>query len=321
MNKHNQDNRFHIYIRGIILIGFTMLMIKLIITGSILNFIAPRMMPFIYFAVVVFLLLGIVQIWRSGSKNEAELFCLCGFDHSEKKSPIQSMIIYSFFIFPIVTGFVFHDVVLDSSIVAKRGFKTGLNNTQGEEVVAETDLAEAYLNDPEEYMKNLEKRVQENAGGAPNSSPDVPLEHPEGFEIQAPPEDVYESLEKEMLRMDKIVLEDENYIAMTTILDKSPEKFEGKEIEFVGFVYREPDFNEDQFVVARFGLSCCVADASVYGTLATFPNAKKYDEDQWVKVKGNLTKTEYNDWEIPYVQILSIEQIEQPKSPYVYETY
>lgn len=300
MNDHDQGNRFQFYIRGIILIGFTMLMIKLIITGSIIHFIAPRMMPFIYFAVLVFLMLGVVQIWRSSSQREAELFCHCGFSHSENKSVIQSIIIYSFFIFPIVTGLIFHDVVLGSSIVAKRGFKTGVST---EEVAAGKSLVKA------------------NASGAPGSSPDIPLEHPEGFKVQAPPEGVYESLESEMLKRDKMIFEDENYIAMTTILDQSPEKFVGKEIELIGFVYREPDFHDDQFVVARFGLSCCVADAAVYGTLATLPNAKEYAEDQWIKVTGKLATTQYNEWEIPYVHILSIEQIDQPESPYVYEKY
>lgn len=317
----NNDYRFHLYIRGIILIGFTMLMFKLIITGDILNFIAPRMMPFIYFAVVVFLLLGVVQIWRSGSKNEAELYCNCGFDHSEKSSPIQSLVIYSFFIFPVVTGFMFPEVVLDSSIVAKRGFKSGPAPTsEVQESANSEELAELYLNDPDEYMKQLEERVEENAE-SPNSSPDVPLEHPEGFEIEAPPEGYYEELEQEMLAMDKIVLTEENYIAMTNIIDKKPEKFVGKSIEFIGFIYREPDFDKDQFVVARFGLSCCVADASVYGTLATLPDAKQYGDDQWIRVSGELTKTNYQDWVLPYLQIRSIEKIEQPKAPYVYENY
>ncbi|MFC0274218.1 TIGR03943 family putative permease subunit [Metabacillus herbersteinensis] len=317
----NNDYRFHLYIRGIILIGFTMLMFKLIITGDILNFIAPRMMPFIYFAVVVFLLLGVVQIWRSGSKNEEELYCNCGFDHSEKSSPIQSLVIYSFFVFPVITGFMFPEVVLDSSIVAKRGFKSGLApSNEVQESANSEDLAELYLSDPDEYMKQLEERVEENAE-PPSSSPDVPLEHPEGFEIEAPPEGYYKELEEEMLAMDKIVLTEENYIAMTNIIDKSPEKFVGKSIEFIGFIYREPDFDENQFVVARFGLSCCVADASVYGTLATLPDAKQYGDDQWIRISGELTKTNYQDWVLPNVQIQSIEKIEQPKSPYVYENY
>ncbi|MFY0762644.1 TIGR03943 family protein [Metabacillus dongyingensis] len=322
--EKQRDYRFHIYLRGIILMGFTMLLFKLIITGDIQNFIAPRMLPFIYFAVIIFLLLGVVQIWRSGSKNEEELYCNCGFDHSGKSTPIQSIMIYSMFVFPVVTGFVFPDVVLDSSIAAKRGFKSGLSGSQetakSEEPPMDEDLAELYLQDPDEYMKQLEERVQEKSQ-SPESSPDVPLEHPDEFQIQAPPEGFYEELEAKMLKMKKIVLTEENYIAMTNIMDKNPEKFAGKEVEMHGFVYREDDFKEDQFVVARFGLSCCVADASVYGTLASIDDGEKYQQDEWVKVSGIIKSVKYQDWVLPNVEIQSIEKIEQPKEPYVYEEY
>jgi putative membrane protein len=48
---------------------------------------------------------------------------------------------------------------------------------------------------------------------------------------------------------------------------------------------------------------------------------KDLKEDQWVKVTGTLSKTEYNEWLLPYLQIEEIELIEQPKQPYIYETY
>ncbi|MED4401288.1 TIGR03943 family protein [Metabacillus fastidiosus] len=291
--------RFHIYIRGIILIGFTMLMFKLIITGNIINFIAPKMLPFVYFAVCTFFLLGIIQIFRSSSKNEEDLYCNCGADHEESNSPVQSVLIYLLFIFPIITGFVFPNIVLDSELAAKRGFKTTLQSTN--EAGRQTE--------------------QENVEEFPSSSPDIPLEHPEGFEIKPPPDGFYERLEKEMLGMNKILFEDDQYIAMTNIIDEYPKKFINKEIELIGFVYREENFNENEFVIARFGLSCCVADASVYGTLAAVHDATQYKNDEWVRVSGKLATTEYEGYTIPYLLIQKIKKIDQPQAPYVYENY
>lgn len=322
MEKQNDHNRFHLYLRGIILIGFTMLMLKLVLTGNMTNFIAPKMLPFIYFAMVVFLLLGVMQIWRSGSKKEAELSCNCGVDHSSSQFPFRSFFIYFVFIIPIITGFLFPEVVLDSSVAAKRGFKSmAVEEEQStEKKGGSTEKAEAYLNDPEAYMEELDERVGDKVAESSNL-PDVPLEHPEGFELQAPPEDYYQHLENEMLKKDTISLTEENYIAMTSILDENPEKFVGKTVEIMGFVYREDNFEEDQFVIARFGLSCCVADASVYGTLATFHEAKQYGDDQWIKIKGTLTTINYQDWTLPYVKVTTIETVEQPDEPYVYESY
>lgn len=321
MDNQNSQYRFHIYIRGIILIGFTLLMTKLVVTGDLLHFIAPKMMPFIYFAIIVFLILGVIQIWRSGSKKRVELYCDCGVDHTSGSSPLKSIAVYSLFVIPIITGFLFPEVVLDSSVVAKRGFKTlAVNEEKESGNVAETSEADEYLQDPEAYMKELEESVGDKVAQSSNI-PDVPLEHPEGFEIQEQPEEFYSDLKVEMLEMDTIVFTEENYIAMTTILDQDPDAFSGKKVELTGFIFREEDFAEDQFVIARFGLSCCVADASVFGTLATLPDAKQYGDDQWVKLQGTLSTEPYQDWMLPSISVTSIETVEQPKTPYVYESY
>ncbi|MFZ3589343.1 TIGR03943 family putative permease subunit [Bacillus sp. DJP31] len=313
-----RDYSFHIYIRGIILIGFAMLAFKLVLTGDIYNFIAPKMMPFIYFATITFLLLGIVQIWRSSSKDHDELYCNCGVDHGNTRNTLQSTVIYSIFILPVVTGFLFSEVVLDSSVAAKRGF-TG-NKVAATNESAEFDEQKVldYLDDPEEYISQLEQTY-----GIDGSliSEDTPLEHPEGFEIQAPPEGFYEKLEAQLLAEDKIVVEDETYIQTMNIIDSNVDKFVGKKVEMIGFVFREEDFKSNQMVVARFGLSCCVADSSVYGTLSTGDMVKDLKDDQWVRVSGTFEKAEYNDWELPYLQIEEIELIEQPKHPYIYEKY
>ncbi len=319
MNHHQSHHRFQVYIRGIILIGFTLLMLKLLLTGDMVNFIAPKMMPFIYFAIVVFLILGVVQIWRSGSKKQADLYCDCGVDHSQPSSPFRTFFVYLLFIIPIITGFLFPEVVLDSSVVAKRGFKS-FSTVGTESTETGTEKAEAYLNDPEAYMKELDESVGDKVAESSNI-PDVPLEHPEGFEIQERPEEFYAQLEKEMLEMETIKFTEDNYIAMTTIIDQNPEKFVGKKVEILGFVFREHDFEDNQFVIARFGLSCCVADASVFGTLASYPDAQKFGDDQWVKLSGTLTTANYQDWTLPSIDVSSIEAVDQPETPYVYESY
>jgi putative membrane protein len=308
------------------------LFFKLLVTGDITNFIAPRMMPFMYFAAGTLFILGIVQIWRSGSKNKDELICNCGFDHGESSTPIQSILIYSMFVLPVVTGFMFPDNILDSSIIDKRGFTNskqiveqrqqagafdgpaGGSGEDGSE--SDNSRAEAYLDDPEGYMED-----QKNQPSIDEELADAPLEHPDGFELQEPPEGYYEELKAEMLKMDTIVVDEDRYIPMMNIIDMSIKEFVGKKIEMVGFVYREADFSENQFVVARFGLSCCVADASVYGTLSTMSGAGDLENDDWVKVSGTLTTTQYNNWTLPYVEVDTLEKVEQPDSPYIYEYY
>ena len=68
MEKEEQK-AYHRYIRGIILIGLAMLLFKLLVTGNIYNFIAPKMIKFTYIAFVVILIFGIVQVWGDGREN------------------------------------------------------------------------------------------------------------------------------------------------------------------------------------------------------------------------------------------------------------
>jgi len=304
--------KFHFLLRGIILLGFSLLMFKLIVTGNITKFIAPKMLPFIYFCLVTFFVLAIIQLWRSQSSSNSEPTCDCE-GHELPKTRGRAIFIYSLFIFPILSGFVFKDAVLDSSVVAKRGFKSEIlaaSSNKAVEVQDDENLAERYLEDPEAVLKELEEEAKKNTST-----------NEESESIQGIFAKHDEKVKKELLEQDVLKVTEDNFITATRIIDQYSDEFVGKKIEYSGFVYREADFSEDQFVIARFGISCCTADASVYGTIASYENAKKFSNDEWVKVTGTLSTTIYHDFQIPLIQVEKVEKIEQPEDPYVYEVY
>ncbi|MFE8702063.1 TIGR03943 family putative permease subunit [Cytobacillus sp. FJAT-54145] len=310
------------FLRGVILLGFTMLIFKLMITGEIANFIAPRMYPFMYFAIAVFLLLGIIQIWTSSSKKNDEGSCsCCSHDHHHKNSPLKNIFIYSVFVIPILTGFAFSDQLMDSSIVQKRGItfagtsqaseKNELARDESAEIGSENEksLAEQYLEDPDKYMEELDERVSSDSNEVED---DVPIGPPDGY---------YDEMLAELVVKDKIVVTDDQFIQTLNVLEMHIEEFQGKEIEIKGFVYREDGFLEDEAVVARFGMSCCVADASVYGAFSTGNLLKNIETDGWVEITGTIGKKEYNGYILPYIQVTSLNEIDPPKEAYVYEEY
>ncbi|ARK29477.1 TIGR03943 family putative permease subunit [Halalkalibacter krulwichiae] len=321
--EKSSDLGFHAYIRGIILIGFALLMLAFIITGNITYYIAPTMMPFIYFATVVFLLLGVVQIIRSTSKGqEEEQFCDCGTDHNVNGSSITKLVIYSIFVTPIVLGFVLPDKLLDSSVAANRGIQFGSGIVADQASVepktsqpGDTSRAEAFLNDPDAYYESLEAGTSNESEEHNTDMTAEEFYTTEGFN------QYYDELTKELLAQDHIIVTEENYLDMMTVLDLQLEHFIGKTIEIVGFVYREPEFEDDQLVVARFGMTCCVADASVYGTMIQAEEASQLENDTWVRVTGVIDQTNYYEYRIPLVQLTEIEVVEQPDSPYVFPRF
>ncbi|MBO9128158.1 TIGR03943 family protein [Bacillus sp. 165] len=273
---------FHMYMKGIILLGFTMLLFKLLVTGTIQHFMAPRMIPFVYITLFLCLLFGIIQIWRSWMKHTKHA-CSCGEEHDIPATAAGSILYYSLFIIPIITGFLFADSVIDGSVAGKRGVNLG-GRTMNEQGIV----------DPDENMNLLP---------------------------QEPPEDYYKKLENQLHRKKKIVVDDEHYISIMDIIGKDVEGFKGKTITFMGFVHREPPMGKNQLVIARFGITCCVADASVYGMLATGDKIISLKDDTWVIVTGVLDEAVYMDTLFPIVKVTKAERIQEPKIPYVYQSF
>ncbi len=94
--------------------------------------------------------------------------------------------------------------------------------------------------------------------------------------------------------------------------------FTGEEAHIIGFVYRDERFPEDTFMVSRFVLSCCVADAAPIGLIVRQPNASEFVADQWVDVNGRFEVGYFDEIEMPILVAESIEETSSPKQPYLY---
>ena len=94
--------------------------------------------------------------------------------------------------------------------------------------------------------------------------------------------------------------------------------FNGQESEVIGFVYREPTFPEGQFMVARFTISCCVADSSAIGLVVNWPQSESIPDGEWVRVQGTFEAAEFREDTVPIVQATAVEVVEQPEHPYLY---
>lgn len=72
-------------------------------------------------------------------------------------------------------------------------------------------------------------------------------------------------------------------------LESDAAAFDGQAVDITGFVYREGDDESepDRFTVARFVVSCCVADAQPVGLVVEAPGAD-FANDTWVRVRGHF---------------------------------
>jgi putative membrane protein len=97
-----------------------------------------------------------------------------------------------------------------------------------------------------------------------------------------------------------------------------PASLDGQEADVVGFVYRDPRFAEDQFMVGRFTLTCCVADALAIGLVVQSDQAEALQPDTWVRIKGTFQAGDAAGQALPILVADEIVRVEEPDQPYLY---
>lgn len=92
----------------------------------------------------------------------------------------------------------------------------------------------------------------------------------------------------------------------------------GEPADVIGFVYTEPGTPEHEFLLARFTLSCCVADASAIGLPVVWAAASDLEQGAWVQVKGTMDVLNEDGETRPVLRAQSVEVVDQPEHPYLY---
>jgi putative membrane protein len=98
-----------------------------------------------------------------------------------------------------------------------------------------------------------------------------------------------------------------------------PAALAGQQADVIGFVYRDdPRFSGKQFMVSRFTVACCVADASALGLIVETDQLDQFKQDQWVRVVGRFSTGQFANETVPIIKAEKIEATEQPAAPYLY---
>lgn len=99
---------------------------------------------------------------------------------------------------------------------------------------------------------------------------------------------------------------------------RTDERVIGQPANVIGFVFNEERYGADHFMLVRFAVSCCVADASVLGLVVKAPAGLKFENDQWVTVQGRFIPSDLESWKMPVLVAEQVEPIAVPQQPYLY---
>lgn len=231
--------------KAFVLLGMSVYLIILIVSGSLSNYINLRFQWLSYLAASLFLLIGVWQLWQLLRRNSPS----SGVHSAHTPLTWGGLLLV---MIPLVVGFAIPSQPLTAEAI------TG--SISMESVAART--ASAYVRPPEE--RNILEWLQE------------------------------------FNRVD------------------NPAQFNGLIVNVEGFIYQEPDMPVGQFMVARFTMSCCVADAFAIGMPVIDESAANLQEGSWVRIRGTLTARTFRGELLPVIVPESIEPIEPPENPYLY---
>ncbi|WP_044748420.1 TIGR03943 family putative permease subunit [Bacillus alveayuensis] len=279
-------------LRTYILLGFTFLFFHLHVTGDISKYINMRYSYLSFSAIFIFAFLTIIQ-FKIANRKEDDHHChdeSCCHHHEKNETKLKKALNYFIFIFPIVSALVLPVATLDSELVKAKGVRIPGFKAESEDPFVQR-----------QFLR-----------------PDTSIYYgKEGYN---------DLMRKELAlfsKQSRLVLNDSNYLKAMETIYQFPGQFSDKEIEFVGFVYRDKTTNSQQLFVLRFGIIHCIADSGVFGLLTEFPEKPYVKNDEWIRVKGKLSTIYFQPFNvtIPYVQVKEWHKIKQPEEPYVFRGY
>lgn len=279
-------------IRFLILIGYTILMMYLQVSGRLNQYINVHYRYLAVLSMILSFVLAIVQliIWnKEEDKKLTDHDSHADHDHGLNK-PYQREIAYLLLSLPLIVGFMFPTISLDTSIVEAKGFNFPLSK----ESVGDPDVETQYLK--------------------PDTS------------IYFDKTDYNEQMKQALTRYitdNHVKVTEENYLEVMELIYTYPSEFIGKTISYKGFAFNSTQKEQQNIFVFRFGIIHCVADSGVFGLLIHMPAGQTLKNNDWVELTGKIRSDYYVPFkrEIPVVDVTKVKQVKEPKNQYVYRSF
>jgi putative membrane protein len=302
----------HHALKSAILLGFAMYIAYLVKTDKILLYIAPRMVDYVKWSAIALYAVAVYQIYQTirTFRGRTAADCDCEHDHTPSRSVLKNTVIYGLFFLPLLLGFVLPDSTMGTSLAAKKGMNLSSAGSVKKDSAAGTGQAGSGG-----AASGGGSAAAGNGSAANGALSDSEMFPADKFTQH------YAKYAKELYQSDVIAVKEDMYMETLTTVDLYLDRFVGKKLQMTGFVYRQDEMKDNQFVVGRFSIQCCSADAAPFGVLAEYDRAKTFPNDSWVTVTGTIEKGRFNDMDIMVLKLEKVAKAEPAKTPYVYPNY
>lgn len=302
-------------VRVAVLLGLAALQAVVLLSGAIHLYQAPRMQPFVIFSTAAFLVMALHGLWNVLVPGD-DAAARCGCSHDHEPSPVGKIAMVVLFGLVLTTGFFLPHQALDSRVAEKKGI--ALSRSPAPSVFGSERVAglppDSHLFFQEEIPWDSAQVWDLQASGADLDKEQALLREELGIWYDR---EIYEELSEDLLSRDVLRISGEDFLDSMLIISAYLDRFQGRRVEFTGFVYHDGTMAENELAVARIAITCCLADATVYGLLVRF-DPPLPPNDAWVQVQGRIAATRFMEEDIPMIVAARMEVIPAPDQPYVY---
>ena len=113
-------------------------------------------------------------------------------------------------------------------------------------------------------------------------------------------------------------LTDKNYTNVLKEVHENLDTYIGQKICYTGYIYRVPDIEPNQFILARDMQVGNTSQTVIVGFLCNSNTANNFENYSWVTITGEIQKADYYG-EIPCIKVTDIKQSNKPENPIVPE--
>lgn len=113
-----------------------------------------------------------------------------------------------------------------------------------------------------------------------------------------------------------IKISDKNYVDVIQNLYCHPVDYIGKSIEITGFAYIDPTTH--RVSIARYVISCCIADASAVGLAIDVGDENNLVAGHWYELQGTINTTSYKNDISPILKVTWSNEIKKPLFTYIF---
>ncbi len=239
-----------------ILLALGAVMGALLIGGGILLYIAPRMIPIVWFGFIVLIALSATRLWQIVKRLR----------HRQPAGETR----FGVFLFLV-------PLILIATVAPNTGTPGSLPN----QTVQRLSLAVESAAGPP-----AQAETADGSREAQSTQSDAAGKEAQPEDIAALPPCV---LEPETARFDP------SADLFSKYLHNTVEELAGKTVTVYGFVYTDDSFPENTVLVSRMLIACCAADAAIVGFHVKTGGGADLAANEWVRVTGTVqsVKLEY----------------------------